>query len=124
MYVYVAGMGREVENLILENTELLATKWVYYYTYPSVCRLSVATPQNNTQYYTWYQMALLILFLLQILNGHSFYVWPGEWFGFVFLCVSDVECDWESIADMITHYKLDSTYMYTLCNEIKSSTCI
>lgn len=25
----VLGMGKEVENLILENNELLATKWVY-----------------------------------------------------------------------------------------------
>ena len=25
------GMSKEVEHLILENTELLATKWVYSY---------------------------------------------------------------------------------------------
>lgn len=24
------GMGKEVENLIMENNELLATKWVFY----------------------------------------------------------------------------------------------
>lgn len=29
MYFYVVGMGKEVENLIMENNELLATKWVY-----------------------------------------------------------------------------------------------
>lgn len=29
MNLYVVGMGKEVENLIMENNELLATKWVY-----------------------------------------------------------------------------------------------
>lgn len=27
-YIFLAGMGKELENIILENNELLATKWV------------------------------------------------------------------------------------------------
>lgn len=28
--LFILGMGKELENLILENTELLATKWEHF----------------------------------------------------------------------------------------------
>jgi hypothetical protein len=32
LYIFVfAGMGKEVENLIMENNELLATKYVFHW---------------------------------------------------------------------------------------------
>ena len=43
---HVVGMSRELENLILENTELLATKWVDI---GAVNRLVDWILKNNTQ---------------------------------------------------------------------------
>ena len=33
---FIVGMGKEVENLILENTELMATKYVYKLVFCSI----------------------------------------------------------------------------------------